>query len=95
MNPVLTKQQLLRWLREDDPNELEALWKWANEIRRGFVGDSVHLRGLVEISNHCTRSCLYCASTQTLRSASVKRTIDFFTLITEPSLVEFGSANQR
>ena len=60
MNPVLTKQQLLRWLREDDPNELEALWKWANEIRRGFVGDSVHLRGLVEISNHCTRSCLYC-----------------------------------
>ena len=24
------------------------------------VGDEVHLRGLIELSNHCVRSCAYC-----------------------------------
>ena len=26
----------------------------------GNVGDAVHLRGLIEISNHCVRGCRYC-----------------------------------
>jgi biotin synthase len=32
----------------------------ADEARRRHVGDAVHLRGLVEFSNYCTRGCLYC-----------------------------------
>lgn len=39
---------------------LEGLWAEADTVRRESVGDEVHLRGLVEISNHCVRSCSYC-----------------------------------
>ncbi len=36
------------------------LWQQANETRLAHVGDVVHLRGLIEISNHCARQCAYC-----------------------------------
>ncbi len=48
------------WLRESDAAELERLWARADEVRAAHVGDAVHLRGLIEISNHCVRDCLYC-----------------------------------
>ena len=32
----------------------------ADRVRRDFVGDGVHLRGLIEFSNFCRRNCLYC-----------------------------------
>jgi biotin synthase len=47
-------------LRERDPSRLEALWSAADDVRRAHVGAEVHLRGLIEISNHCRRQCLYC-----------------------------------
>jgi biotin synthase len=56
----MDRPDLLRWLREDDEARLEDLWRMADETRRGHVGDAVHLRGLIEISNHCVRSCGYC-----------------------------------
>jgi biotin synthase len=48
------------WLREEDPDRLEILWAEADRVRRETVGDEVHLRGLVEISNVCVRRCAYC-----------------------------------
>jgi biotin synthase len=39
---------------------LEILWTRADQIRKQNVGDDVHLRGLIEISNHCVRGCRYC-----------------------------------
>jgi biotin synthase len=48
------------WLRTEDPEELARLWKEADDTRRRFVGNDVHLRGLIEISNHCVRRCGYC-----------------------------------
>lgn len=48
------------WLREDDPARLAELWAAADAARREEVGDAVHLRGLIECSNHCRRSCGYC-----------------------------------
>ncbi len=56
----MTRAEVLRWLREEDPAVLEALWARADAVRREHVGDEVHLRGLVEISNHCVRRCAYC-----------------------------------
>lgn len=55
-----TTNQMSRWLREEDPDRLDQLWARADEERRRVVGDGVHLRGLIEISNHCRRHCLYC-----------------------------------
>jgi len=51
---------ILHWLRQHDPERLRPLWRRADRVRRTHVGDAVHLRGLLEISNHCTRRCAYC-----------------------------------
>lgn len=52
--------QILAWLREDDEDRLTNLWHAADDMRRMTVGDDVHFRGLIEISNHCVRQCGYC-----------------------------------
>lgn len=52
--------EIVSWLKETDTGRLDALYSEANETRRRFVGDAVHLRGLIEISNHCSRGCAYC-----------------------------------
>ncbi len=57
---MMNREDILGWLREDDEVRLQELWARADQVRRETVGDAVHLRGLVEISNHCTRQCLYC-----------------------------------
>ena len=54
------KASIQTWLQEEDPDRLEELWTEADRVRRTHVGEEVHLRGLVEISNHCARHCLYC-----------------------------------
>jgi biotin synthase len=52
--------ELVRWLREEDGQHLQELWALADDVRRRHVGDEVHLRGLIEFSNHCRRRCAYC-----------------------------------
>ena len=56
----MDKKQIGQWLREEREEELERLWDEADTIRRRNVGDEVHLRGLIEISNICRRQCHYC-----------------------------------
>lgn len=51
---------IIRWLRETDTGRLARLWRSADAVRAEHVGDAVHLRALVEISNHCVRQCHYC-----------------------------------
>lgn len=60
MNATPDKAEILNWLREENPQRLEELWRRAEATRRVHVGNEVHLRGLVEISNHCVRQCAYC-----------------------------------
>jgi biotin synthase len=56
----LDHDTIVGWLRERDPAALERLWARGDTVRAAHVGDAVHLRGLIEISNHCVRHCLYC-----------------------------------
>jgi len=56
----MTKDEIHQWLKTADEGKLEELWHRADEVRRRKVGDEVHLRGLLEISNFCVRSCRYC-----------------------------------
>jgi biotin synthase len=56
----LTQSEILAWLRETRPDRLQNLYRRADEVRKQHVGDGVHLRGLIEISSHCTRQCMYC-----------------------------------
>jgi len=60
----LTKLDVLGWLRESQPSRLLDLYQWADGVRRENVGDAVHLRGLIEISSHCVRQCMYCGLRQ-------------------------------
>jgi len=47
-------------LRMEDPEELGTLFGFAEAVRRQFVGDGVLLRGIIEFSNVCRNTCLYC-----------------------------------
>ncbi len=57
---ALDRETTLRWLREEDQTSLDSLWSEADAVRRENVGDDVHLRAIIEISNHCIQHCGYC-----------------------------------
>ncbi len=40
--------------------QLPLLMAAADEVRHNTVGDEVHLRGIIEFSNHCKQHCCYC-----------------------------------
>ncbi|MBN1296685.1 [FeFe] hydrogenase H-cluster radical SAM maturase HydE [bacterium] len=55
-----TRAEILRWLKEDDPEAIRRLLSTADRVRALHVGDQVHFRGLIELSNLCRRACSYC-----------------------------------
>lgn len=54
----LDKNEIIRRLK-DDEGQAELLAE-ADKTRHDYVGDEVHLRGLIEFSNICRNNCLYC-----------------------------------
>ena len=54
----LTEAELSALLADDDADD--AMAKAADRVRRAYVGDEVHLRGLIEFSSYCRQNCLYC-----------------------------------
>lgn len=54
----LDKNEIVHLLQDNGCNE--KLFKAADRIRKKYVGDKVHLRGLIEFSNMCKRNCMYC-----------------------------------
>jgi biotin synthase len=55
---TLNKAEIIDLL-SDEQHQPELL-KRANQVRKQYVGDAVHLRGLIEFSNICRNNCLYC-----------------------------------
>ena len=55
---ALTKQEIVSLLAEESINE--ELFAAADQTRISYLGEEVHLRGLIEFSNICKRNCLYC-----------------------------------
>jgi biotin synthase len=62
----------------------------ADETRRRHVGDAVHLRGLIEISNHCVRECGYCGLRAANRSLKRYRMTADEIMACTAAAVEFG-----
>jgi biotin synthase len=56
----MNRGELLAWLGTLDERRQAELFAMADGVRRLQVGPAVHLRGLIELSNGCRRSCLYC-----------------------------------
>lgn len=54
----LTKSEITALLK--DEIHQQALFDKADSVRKQYVGDAVHLRGLIEFSNICRNNCLYC-----------------------------------
>lgn len=54
----LSKEQIVSLLADEEHSNI--LLKQADDVRRTYVGDEVHLRGLIEFSNICRNNCLYC-----------------------------------
>lgn len=53
----LTREGLVELLGRED---FSPVYAQADQVRRETVGDTVHIRALLEISNHCRRVCTYC-----------------------------------
>ena len=66
MRNNLSKDEIIDLL--SDREKSAELYKFADETRKKYVGDEVHLRGLIEFSNICKRQCKYCG----LRSENKK-----------------------
>ncbi|OPY58314.1 MAG: Biotin synthase [Pelotomaculum sp. PtaU1.Bin035] len=56
----LSKKDLACLLALENQGDLDVLYDKADKVRQKYVGDEVHLRGLIEFSNYCRKNCNYC-----------------------------------
>ncbi len=56
----LSKQEIVYLLSLRDQFEIKLLFAKADEVRKKYCCDEIHLRGIIEFSNHCDQHCLYC-----------------------------------
>ena len=54
----INKKEILEILENDNLNE--ELFFAADKVREKYLGNVVHLRGLIEFTNICKRNCMYC-----------------------------------
>ena len=57
MRAEFTQGELVELLGLED---FSPIYAQADQVRAEAVGDTVHIRALLEISNHCRRMCTYC-----------------------------------
>ena len=55
----LTKADIIVLLNAEG-DDLKTLFAKSTEIRNTYCGNKVYLRGLIELSNICSKDCLYC-----------------------------------
>lgn len=66
-NKNLTDDEFMALLTTDEFDS--ELFSAADEVRRSVYGDSVYIRGLIEISNYCKNDCYYCGIRRSNKSA--------------------------
>lgn len=54
------RNELIQLLSLSTEDELKALYERAYEVKKAHVGTKVYFRGLIELSNICTKNCYYC-----------------------------------
>ena len=62
-----TKENILFFLTTEDMEITKELYSFAGKVREEYTGNFVHLRGLIEFSNYCFRSCHYCGLNKIIR----------------------------
>lgn len=56
----LNKKDIIFLLKLNSKEDLNKLFKKADQIRKQYIGDKIFIRGILEFSNHCKNDCLYC-----------------------------------
>jgi len=56
---LFTHQNIVKLLNADGDDRI-LLFEKAAEIKQKYIGNKVHLRGLIELTNKCTKNCYYC-----------------------------------
>lgn len=56
----LNKEEITYLLSTDKNKEIDMIRSTADLVRKEMVGDYVEVRGAIEFSNYCTKSCNYC-----------------------------------
>ncbi|MGE5411119.1 MAG: [FeFe] hydrogenase H-cluster radical SAM maturase HydE [Clostridiales bacterium] len=56
----LNKEEIVYLLELSDFRNTRKLFERADEVRKYYCGDEVHLRAIVDFSNYCENDCLYC-----------------------------------
>jgi biotin synthase len=56
----LSHGEIVRFLKEDDLATLAKLYAAADDVRALHAGEEIHVRALINFSNHCRRNCRYC-----------------------------------
>ncbi len=55
-----TREDVVYMLSTTRPKEVEMVFNISDRIRKEMVGDVVEIRGAIEFSNYCIKSCNYC-----------------------------------
>jgi biotin synthase len=66
LNSNLSQDKVKYLLSLDNEAEKKQLYARARETRDALIGNKVYLRGLIELSNRCSKNCYYCG----IRSAN-------------------------
>lgn len=84
----LTKDEIVQLL--EYPFTIhDSLFTSADRVRAKYVGNEVHLRGLIEFSNYCKQNCLYCGFRRDNKNATRFR-------LTEEQIIQFAKdANKQ
>ena len=56
----LSRRDIITLLQAQTGEEERQLFDLADQVRQQNLGDEVHLRGIIEFSNHCRNDCHYC-----------------------------------
>ncbi|MGL4687974.1 MAG: [FeFe] hydrogenase H-cluster radical SAM maturase HydE, partial [Fusobacteriaceae bacterium] len=56
----LSDKELLTLLNNLDEDNKKYLFEKSYMTRLKFYGNTVFLRGLIEVSNYCKKDCMYC-----------------------------------
>lgn len=59
-NDTFNLEEITVLLGISEKSEFDLLLSRADETRRTHFGSKIHLRGIIEFSNHCVQDCLYC-----------------------------------
>jgi len=67
----LSREEIISILQENNEDYLAELYHRADRIRNKNFGNEVHLRAVLNFSNHCQEECFYCSLRE--QNFSVKR----------------------